>query len=136
MKHWREKVVRKSIKEQKQINLKLVNLLTRFSNLTTLHLLINDVENSNTEFLFESCTKLITLSICCIGNAHTIKMFNDIKSNCEQIKCIRMASENSTFEEQFLKKICKLFPQASISVYYKKDKVIFPVSVDLSQNTA
>lgn len=106
-------------KEQRLLNMKLINMVSRFRNLETLHLLVPDLNYSNLKFIFECCTKLTEVSICTHGFHFISEIFN-IKKNCKQIKILRLVFQhvNAIIRSKPLQSLCKVLPGVSIDVVY------------------
>lgn len=127
---------------------KLVNIIARCRNLTTLRLIIPGIENAY-GYLFEHCTKIVDLAI----HVNTIydcfeEMFRNIKKNCTDIKSIQVIttdSEYSAYIRLRLRGMLKMFPDASISLaislpprYYNDMNInnpfIIPVTAEMVNN--
>lgn len=106
-------------KEQRLFNMKLINTVSRFRNLATLHLLIPDLNYSNLRFMFESCAKLTDLSICTHG-FHFMSEIINIKNNCRQIKRLQLVFQhvNAIIRSKSLQNVCKMLPEVSIDMIY------------------
>lgn len=104
-------------KKQRLLNMKLINIVSRFRNLTILRLLIPDLIYSQLDFLFENCTKLIKLTICS-HKAHFISEIQNIKANCKHIESIQLAlqHEQTAICSQSLRNLCSLLPGVSVEV--------------------
>lgn len=114
------------------MHMMLINVISRFRNLTTLNLIVAYMENTNIAYLFEHCTKLIKLSVAFesdfdFNNAK--RMFRCVKDNCKQIETIQLIQRAFTtdsdgnefdntdqFDENFLKMVYDFFPRATISI--------------------
>lgn len=117
------------------MHMMLINVISKFRNLTTLNLIVAYMENMNTiKYLFEHCTKLVKVSFAFeldfdFNNAK--RMFNYIKDNCKQIEIIQLIQRGFTtdsdgneldnteeFDENFLKMVHNLFPCATLRIVH------------------
>lgn len=124
------------IKSTSLMHMMLINVISKFRYLTTLHLIVAYMENSNIKHLFEHCTKLVKLSVAFESDFHFVnakRMFEHVRQNCAQIKAIQLirrafaddsdgdgdkfVNENQ-FDESFLKMVFNFFPKAIISIVY------------------
>lgn len=113
-------------KEQRLLNVKLINVISRFRNLNKLHLLVPDLISTNLDYLFECCTKLTDLAVCTKGIQFRNEVLN-IKRNCPFIRNITLLIERnkSPMNEYLLQNIFKLIPDATIQVIYDNGKYSF-----------
>ncbi|XP_031628060.1 uncharacterized protein LOC116343893 [Contarinia nasturtii] len=104
---------------------KLVNLATRFHNLTTFNFIPYDIELTNTKYLFQTCTKLVNLSMG-IESYFDLpswrKTLQSIKENCKQLATIRLVKHYNYFDPAFLHLVNNLLPKATlITVVFEPD---------------
>lgn len=93
---------------------KPVNIAARFRNLIILEFPNDFVENADTKYLFESCTKLKQISLFCgCDDERWHRMLKHIKENCIDLKLLHLYqfdhTNNDTFPE-VLNGVAKLFP--------------------------
>lgn len=114
------------------MHMMLINVISRFRNLTTLNLIVAYMENMNINYLFEHCTKLVKLSVAfesVFDFDKATRMFKSIKDNCKQINTIQLIQRafandsngdeidnEDQFDESFLKMVYDLFPRATLSI--------------------
>lgn len=117
--------IRKALRRS---HLKLVNILARFRNLTTLHLLIPQNDLRDSQLLFEMCTKLTEIAVC----DQSIAMIRIIKQNCSQIKSIILIrhEEYDDFDTNYDREIYELLPKTSIKIFYLNGE--YTLNSDLS----
>lgn len=118
----------------KERSMKLINMIYRCRNLTTLSLIIPDIEKNDMKFLFESCTKLNHFTVCCIDVYNSQNMFECLKENCKDIKSIRIVIRDSkckVFQRAFLQTLLQLFPHVSISAACADNNYVIPITLDL-----
>lgn len=97
-------------KEKSTSYLKLINALARFKNLTTLHILIPEIQLLNTRFLFGNIPYLMDLAVVCVDQNET-SMWEHVKENCLDIKSIRVIGlpKDSGFSPTFMERLRKRF---------------------------
>lgn len=121
------------------MHMMLINVISRFRNLTTLNLIVAYMEYMNIKYLFENCTKLEKLSVAFEPDfdfTSAQRMFDCVRKNCKQIRVIQLIqraykrgeSDNDAehdnpelddvkqFEEKFLKMVYDYFPRVVISI--------------------
>lgn len=117
-------------KEQRLLNVKLINIVSRFRNLTKLHLIIPDLICSNLQYLFECCTKLTELAICSQGIQYNSEL-NNVKENCPSIKRIVLViqRDKAPLRAQLLQNMYRLLPGVSIQVVYDSGRYAFTATL-------
>lgn len=93
---------------------RLVNIATRFRNLKTLNLIFSHIEKLNTKYLFESCNKLLKLSILYRKNINDWRqMLQYIYKNCESLEVLQLVC--GTFDYNHLKEIADTLPKVKLN---------------------
>ncbi|XP_055298410.1 uncharacterized protein LOC129566472 [Sitodiplosis mosellana] len=96
------------------------NVAMRFRNLTTLNFCVPDIEETNTKYLFESCTKIVKLTMGCsyydINNNNWRRTIKNIKENCKHLEVIQMISNYFQFDNELLSEIAEAFPKAQFNI--------------------
>lgn len=116
-------------KEQHLLNVKLINIVSRFRNLTKLHLIIPDLICSNLQYLFECCTKLTELAICSQGVQYKSEL-KSVKENCRSIKKIVLViqRDKAPLNADLLRNMYRLLRDVSIQVVYDSGSHAFTAS--------
>lgn len=102
-----------------KLHFRLLNILPRFRNLGTLHLLLPHITQLFTETTFENNTKLVHLEICHDDGACDVFPENleiiikNIKKSCHRIECIRIIGPRDVGSSR-LKYLRKLFHKIKI----------------------
>lgn len=106
---------------QKNLHLRwmiLINIIKRFRHLLTLHLHIRGIEESNTKFLFENCSKLTELSLIVadyVCEETFLRMLSNVEQNCKYMDVIQLYRKGWTFPS-FLDKINILFRKTKTKI--------------------
>ncbi|XP_031629532.1 uncharacterized protein LOC116344861 [Contarinia nasturtii] len=117
------------------MHMMLINVISRFRNLTTLNLIVAYMENMNIKHLFENCTKIVKLSVAFESDfdfSNAQRMFECVRKNCKQIAVIQLIQRafitdsddgiefdnDKQFDEKFLKMVYDCFPNAVISIVF------------------
>lgn len=96
---------------------KLVNIAMRFRNLITLDFIQIDLECTHIRYLFQTCTKLVYLTIGVDNYFCTDewkRMLQLIKTNCCDLQVIRLAKTYNSFDENLLILISKTLPNVKL----------------------
>lgn len=102
--------------------LKIINIAVRFRNLTTLSLMENGIGNLNTKYLYQSCTKLVKLSLNTddyIDIDEWRKILRHIKENCKQLEIIQLIQTDRDFYQDLMITIVNLLPNIKLNMVYE-----------------
>ncbi|XP_055310659.1 uncharacterized protein LOC129573739 [Sitodiplosis mosellana] len=97
--------------EPSQVVVELVSIVSRFRKLTTLQLIVADVDKCNTKYLFENCTNLVDFGVWCKGEV-LFELFDHIMDNCLHIGIIRLFGHG--IYRSLLQKVRKMFSNVSV----------------------
>lgn len=104
--------------------MELVNIVPRFRKLTTLQLIVRDVERYITTYFFEKCSNLMHFGIWCYGKyGHYDNLFENIMENCMQIKTIRLFGHG--IQRNLLQRVRRMFPEVKLAT---QDNIAFSIT--------
>lgn len=101
------------------------NTITRFTNLTSLHLIIDGWFKLNLKSLFESCPNVKILSVFYNVDAANMEKFKQIRkygAKIERLQIAMRADDKNWNYFKFLQNINQLFPNITVKIieYYKR----------------
>lgn len=77
-----------------------------------------EIDKSNTQLLFENCTKLTDIVICSVYPS--IYFMTHIKENCLQIKSIGLLCHPDHPDPEYERELRKLLPKTTIKIFEVK----------------
>lgn len=102
-------------RQQKRSNSQLINIIMRFRNLSTLEMLVPGVTDLNTRYLFETCSKLISVKFCHCFIVDNI--FEELKANCKELQFIYVLTPRDEKNNlNHIKNVQRLFPSVKVQV--------------------
>ncbi|XP_055297473.1 uncharacterized protein LOC129566013 [Sitodiplosis mosellana] len=113
------------------IEQRIVYMITRFRNLTTLNFLLPKIVITNTKYLFESCTKLVKLLLsfdCHFDTDDLRRMLRHIKLNCKHLEEIQILDDRDQVNNDLVTEISNTFPRVKFSIiHHDTDNSIYRV---------
>ncbi|XP_031620687.1 uncharacterized protein LOC116339137 [Contarinia nasturtii] len=106
------------------INENMLHTITRFTNLTSLHLIVDGLFKVNLKTLFESCPNVKLFSVFYDVNAANMETFKQIKkygAKIERLQIAMCAEDKDWKYFKFLQNVNQLFPNITVKIieYFK-----------------
>lgn len=119
--------------ERYKINNKTIIAIATYPNLIQLKLILAGLNETNTKYLFESCTKLSELYFECnflsieenrCYSYESSRLFADIKSNCISLKRLQLVWHDRMMDPYKVSGIKRTFPNVLVKIMQIDDRMI------------